>query len=272
MEIFSTDFILGNFRASDYGVLGNCSFSYNGDSDDEIGMSPTIIEEFIGHNPVPIYLGQKYESKLKPTLTLIKNSCIYQENMNFSEKELRSILRIITGFKGYQWLKLISEEMDDDLWYKAKVVNISYKRVGGNVVGIIISMECDSMFAWSSKNVISIQAKASQKFYIFNNTDDLYNYILPYVEITSSSSGTIHITNVTDNNWISEVKNLKANETIYIDSQRELITSSVTHKLLLDDFNLHFPRLIEGKNEYVSDKNVTITFKFRVPRKVGFIE
>jgi hypothetical protein len=272
MEIFSKDFILGNFRASDYGLLGNCSFSYNGESEDELGIAPTTIEEFIGQNPVPIYLGQKYESKLTPTLTVIKNPCVYNDNMKFSEKELRSILRIITGFKGYQWLKLINEEIDDDLWYRAKVNNISYQRVGGNVVGVIIFMECDSIFAWSRENEVRIQAKSNEPFYVFNNTDDLYNYIFPYVEITSTANGTVSIVNISDNNWTSEIQNIKTNEKITIDSQKEIIKSSIEHKLLLNDFNLHFPRLIEGKNEYISNTDITITFKFRVPRKVGFTE
>lgn len=271
MELFSKDFILGNFRASDYG-LSVGSFSYKGESEDDIYITPSTIEEFIGQNPVPIYLGQKYENKLELSLTVIKNPCVYSDDMNFTEKELRSILRVITGNKGYQWLKLINEEIDNDLWYRARVSNIKYKRVGGNVVGIIIEMSCDSSFAWSKEYIVTINVKAGQKFYVFNNTDDLNNYVYPIVEIISSINGNISITNVEDNFWTSELKNLKTNEKITIDSQREIITSSVNHDLLLNDFNLHWFRFIPDKNEYISDTDITITFKYRVPRKVGFTE
>lgn len=269
MEIFSRDFILGNFRASDYGlVLG--SFSYNGESEDEINITPSVIEEFVGHNPVPIYLGQKYEKKLELTMTVVKNPCLNNGDINFTEKELRGILRLITGKKGYEWLKLINDVMDDDLWYRARVSDISYQRVGGNIVGIIINMICDSAYAWSKENDVIVHAKANQKFYVFNNTDDLNNYVLPFVEITSSTASTISITNTTDNSWASEIKNVKANEKITIDSQREIISSNMEHSLLLNDFNLHWFRLIFEKNEYVSNTDITIRFKYRVPRKVGF--
>ena len=272
MELFSKDFMLGNFRASDYGLAVG-SFSYGGESEDDIYITPSIIEEFIGHNPVPIYLGQKYENKLELSLTVIKNPCVYSDDMNFSEKELRSILRMITGIRGYQWLKLINIEIDDELWYRARVSNIKYKRVGGDVVGIIMEMTCDSLFAWSKEFEIRINAKAGRKFYVFNNTDDLNNYVYPIVEIVSTNDGNISITNVTDNSWTSEIKNLNANEKITIDSQKEIITSSINHDLLLNDFgDLHWFRLIPEKNEYISDKDITITFKYRVPRKVGFTE
>lgn len=271
MEIFYKDFVLGNFRASNYKLLSDCSFSYSGESEDEIGIGSTTIERFIGNNPVPIYLGDKYEEKLKPTIILIKNPCS-NDNLTFDPIELRGILRELTGFKGYEWLRLINDSVKDELWYRAKVNNISYKRVGGNIVGIILSMECDSMFAWSSEYDVTINVKAGEPFYIFSNTDDLCNYVLPYVEIISvSDNTTISIKNVTDNDWISVINNVKSNEKITIDSQKEIISSDTEHNLLLDDFNLHFFRLIPNQNEYVSDTDITIRFKFRVPRKVGFV-
>ncbi len=76
MEIFAKDLILGNFRASDSGLCV-ASFTFKGESEDELNITPSAIEKFIGNNPVPVYLGQKYENKLSPTVTLIKNPCIY---------------------------------------------------------------------------------------------------------------------------------------------------------------------------------------------------
>ena len=46
----------------------------------------------------------------------------------------------------------------------------------------------------------------------------------------------------------------------------------MSHDLLLNDFNLGWPRLVPDKNEYMTDTDLIINFKFRVPRKVGFIE
>lgn len=271
IEVLSNDMIFGNFRSSDYGLIIG-SFSYNGESEDDIGMNISTMEEFIGYRPTPVYLGQKYTDKLKLQVTLIKNPCIFHDNFHFSEKDCRTILRILTGLKGYQWLKLITQVLDEDLWYKARIINVSYKRIGGHVTGIILDAECDSCFAWSKEYNITVNAKANHPFCIFNNTDDLNSYVYPIVSILSSSAGNLSVTNKSDHNWISEIKNVKKNEKISIDSQNQIISSSFSHDLLLDNFNLGWFRLVPDKNEYVSNMDVAISMKYRVPRKVGIVE
>ena len=269
MEVFANDFILGEFRASDYGLVV-ASFSSSGESEYEIGFTPAVIEKFVGQEPVPVYLGQKYEEKLQPTITIIKNPCIYQgKDLNFSEKELRNMAREFTGIKGYQWLKIINDT-EDNIWYRARINKLSYKRVRGYVVGLILELMCDSCFAWSEEYDISINAKANKKFFMFNNTDDFNSYVYPVVELSSIGSESITLTNLTDNNRETEIINLKGNEKITIDSKNEIISSSIEHSLLLDDFNLHWVRLVPEKNEYISNVDAMIRFKFRVPRKIGF--
>lgn len=270
MEVFAKDFIMGEFNISDYGLILS-SFSYGGESEDELGMKVSPIEEFVGHHPVPVYLGHKYEDKLCLQVTLTKNPCIWNNNMYFTEKECRSILRVITGHKSYQWTKIASYNFDEDLWYRTKVINVSYQRINGHVAGIILNLECDSQFAWSQENNIIIRATANQPFFVFNNTDDLHNYVFPIVTITSSTSGTIEIINQTDNNWATELNNVASNEVITMNSKTGILSSSTQRSLLLDNFNLGWIRLVPNKNVFVSNKNITITFKYRVPRKVGVV-
>lgn len=269
MEILYKDLIFGDFRVSNYGLIVG-TFTYNNNSEDELGMRISTIEEFIGHNPVPVYLGQKYEDKLKIQLTLIKNPLL--NDLYFRERDCRELLRILTGKKGYQWLKLISHDLDEDLWYKAKVNDVTYKRIANKVVGIMLNLECDSCFAWSKEMKITINAKANQHFYIFNNTDDLNDYVYPHTSILSPSAGDLSVTNLSDNNWMSKIENVSAGEKISINSKEQIISSNLTHNLLLNDFNLGWIRLVPDKNEFVSNKNITITMKYRVPRKVGLME
>ena len=269
IEAFYEDLIFDDFRSSTYGLIVG-SFSYNGNSEDELGMKVSVIEEVIGHNPIPFYIGQKYEDKLRLQITLVKNPRL--PDLYFYEKDCRSLLRILTGRKGYQWMKLIASELDEDLWYRVRLSNISYRRVGGNIVGMVLDMECDSCFAWSKENIVTIHAKANQQFYVFNDTDNLYDYVYPTVSIVPSSACILSITNKSDNNWKSEIKNVKANEKIIVDSQHQIISSSLSHNLLLNDFNLGWFRLVPDKNEYTINVNATITLKFRVPRKVGIVQ
>lgn len=268
MEIIANNFIYGDFNSSDFGLMA-ASFS-NGDSEYELGMNIETIEEFVGCNPVPVYLGQKYTDKLNPQVTLIKNPHIYENSMAFTYHECRAVLRKLTGISGYQWMKLIDENITEELWYRARINSVSYKRVGSNIVGIILDMECDSSFAWSAENIIEVNAAANQPFYVFNNTDDINNYVFPKVQITALSDGLLSLTNQSDH-WESRIKKVKEHETITLNCKNEILSSSIAHNLLLNDFNLHWIRLLPGKNEYISNMNALLLFNFRVPRKVGFL-
>lgn len=270
IEIFSKDFIWDNFRASDHG-LTVASFSYSGTSEDDIGMTVNTSEEFIGGYPIPVYLGDKYTDKLNLQITLIKDPCTFQNDMFFTEKDCRWLLRELTGKKGYQWTKIVTYDSEEDLWYRTKVKSVAYNRVGNRIAGLIFEFECDSFYAWSTEQNITIHATANRPFYIFNNTDDLNNYVYPVVSIIPSSAGTISLTNKNDNEYLSEIKNVNQNEKITIDSQHQIISSNSLHDLLLDDFNLKWIRLVPDKNEYVSNIDIIVSMKYRVPRKVGVV-
>lgn len=271
MEIYNKDLIIGDFRLSDYGLMLG-SFSHVGESEDDIALGVSTIEEFIGDNPVPIYLGQKHSNKLIFQATFVKNPCIFGDNLRLCENDCRSVLRTLTSGNGYQWLKLVLQEPDEDLWYRAKANSISYKRINGHVAGMIVSFECDSCFAWTKENVIVVNAEAGRPFYIYVNSDDMNNYVFPTVELRPSSTG-LSLVNTSDNRWKTSIKNIRQNEMITLDSRRQIVTSNTTsHESLMDDFNLGWPRLIPGKNEYVSDSNVAIVMKFRAPRKAGVLK
>lgn len=270
MEIFGNDWILGDFKASNFGLM-LLSFSYSGESEDELGFRMSTMEEYIGNNPVPVYLGDKYEDKLRPKVTLCKNMHFFpQKDYYFSQKECRWILRKLTGIRGYQWMQVINDDDMDDICFKAKIVNVSYQRISGNVAGIVLDLECDSFYGYSTEFNININAKANTPFYIFNNTDDVTNYVLPLTTITVKTKGAFTIKNISDNNWSSEFSNLQTNETLSVDSKNNILSSNIVHDCLLNDHNLHWIRLVPEKNIFITNADATITFQFRVPRKVGF--
>ena len=66
----------------------------------------------------------------------------------------------------------------------------------------------------------------------------------------------------------AEIKNVRNGEIITINSKAEVITSSMDHDLLLNDFNLNWIRLKPDANELIANMDSRITFKYRVPRKV----
>lgn len=268
MELFCNDWMLGDFQASDYGLIV-ASFSSGSSSEDETGIGISIQEQFIGNHPIPVYIGQEYNNKLKPQITLVKNPCMHDE-VYFTENDCRAVLRKVVGYNGYQWMRLINDNPDENLWYKAKVVNVSYQRMGSKVAGILLEMECDSCFAWSKEYIVTMNAKANQTFTIYNNTDDLYHYVFPVTTVSPTVAGEISITNHTEN-WETRIANVSASEILTMDSKNELLSSGKAHASLLNDFNLHYIRFVPGRNEFIVNQDAVIQFQYRVPRKAGFV-
>lgn len=274
MDLFGKDMVIGDFKLSDYGLMLASFDSGSANNEEDLGMNYETIEEYIGHNPVPVYLGSKYTNKLKTQATIIKDSCktYNTSDLYFSEHECRELLRQLTGFRGYKNMQIYSYEFDELLYFNVRITNVSYRKISNKVVAIILQMECDSQFAWSKEYNNVYRATQNKPIIFYNTSDDLNNYLLPKVTIISKSAiANLEIKNVMDNNWISSIQNISENETIIMDSKNEIITSSNKDKIIMNDFNMHFIRMIAGKNQIEVNNDVTIIFNFRVPRKVGFI-
>lgn len=268
MTIWPNDFIYGDFRASEYGLIpgrfdGSMDFT-----EDELGMSITVNEEFIGSDPIPVHISTAFNGKLLLTITLVKNPCVFTNEDAFTEYECRSVLRNL--LKKYQWTRVINDDNEEDIWFRCIVDGVSYNRLGNKVHGITLSLQCDSMFGYSNENYIKIQAKADEPFYIFNNTDDLEDYVLPEVVIKPKSSGILNIVCL-DENRETEIKNIEADEVLQMDCKQKLLTSSEPHNVLLNDFNMNWIRLLPDRNTFVSNMDCELEFRFRVPRKVGVV-
>lgn len=271
MNLFGEDVVIGDFRLSDYGLMLASFDSESSNEEEELGMDHETIEEYIGHNPVPIYLGAKYQNKLKPQITIIKDVEIHSD-MHFTEHECREVLRQLTGYKGYKSMQIRTFNFDELIYFNVRIIKVFYKKVASKVIGIIIQLECDSQFAWSKEFNISYNVKSGEIFRIYNRSDDLYNYLYPKVTISSLSSiQNLEIKNISDDNWISAILNISNGEIITMDSKNEILQSSNKDRVIMNDFNMHFIRLVSGENKMQANCDISITFNFRVPRKVGFI-
>lgn len=272
MVITCDDFIFEDFHMTDYGLI--CWNGSDGEIDDteDMSITPVFTTVFNGESPRKTYISQKYEDSPEFTVKMTKAFCDRDDFSFFTENELRSLNRLLTGKRGYSWLKIVNNAvMDTDYYYRARVSKIEYERMGYHVVGYDVTFELDSGMAYSEEQSITISAKANTKFYIFCNSDDLNDYTRPVIKIIPSAAGTLSLTNNSDSNWSSNVNNMTAGEVLTIDCDKELLSSSRTRTYILNDFNLHWPRLMPGKNEYVCNRNATVAFTFRAARKVGFV-
>lgn len=288
MDVFGKDAIIGNIRLSDYGlVLG--SFSFDNDNV-ELGMDMETTESYIGSNPVPVYLGSKHTNKLMPKITIIQNEC-KTDRIYFTMQECREIISKLMGFQGYVKMYIDDDKYDETMFYNIRFKSASYEKSYDKVIGIIFEGECDSQFAWTEDIINTyITTQDNSSISIYNDSDDLYNYLYPKVEITVSEHTNLdnfvlinNSDDVIDNTYNNENNSIDINgyktvfklnnaNKIYMDSKKCTISfyNNDTVSNGENDFkNMHFIRLKPGINNFTISHKATIKFTYNLPRKVG---
>jgi phage-related protein len=267
MDVFGKDALIGDYRLSDHG-LTLCTFNYEDNYD--LGVTHNTEEAFLGRNPVPVYLGSKYSSKLMPTFTVMQKECVTGRR-NFTVNEIREILGRLTGYQGYKKFYLYKDEVLENMYYNVHVIDASFEKAGEDIVAITFSAECDSQFAWVDESITYENGSIEETIRLQVNSDDKYNYLLPTVVITPDCGiNSFSIINVTDNNREVVIDNVSSGEVITMDSKHNIITSTIPRNFS-EDFNYKFIRLLSGENELQISGPCSITFNMSLPRKVGVL-
>lgn len=114
------------------------------------------------------------------------------------------------------------------------------------ICGFSLTIECDSPFMWSDEIVKHFDS--TDDALTLNNKSHNKDYLYPKLTFkVGLEGGDVTIQNTTDNNRLSIFKNLEANETIVLDNEKKIITSTFGLKRY-SDFNKLFFRLLQGQN------------------------
>ena len=272
MNVFFEDIKIDNFVASEYGLFP-ISFDYNGDEDDDLAMGSETNEEYIGDSTIPLDYGSTHHGKLEFIITFGKKRCGSNEDMDISNFEMRSILRELTGKQHYRDLYFLDDKMhyDEKIHFRVKVIKTERKRICNVGVALIFTLQCDSFWGYTDYQELNYFVQNGQTIYFCNTSDELNDYLYPILEVTPILNvSKLSITNISDNNRITTVNDVKANEKITFDSKNEIICSSTNGRIIANDFNLKFPRLIPGMNELTFSDKCNVKIKYQLLRKAVF--
>lgn len=270
MNAFFKDIQFGNFIASEYGLIP-VSFDTNFDEELDLAMGSESDEEYIGRHTIPLDYGSNHQGKLEFTITFMKNTCGHNVDLEFSSFEIRSILRELTGNQYYKDLYFIDDSLhfDERIHYKVKVTETFANKVAGKIIGIKVTFQNESFWGYTDDNSISMILKANQRFFFYNNSDELHSYLLPVIEL-SDVTGEISIINISDNNRETIIEKIEPNEKIILDAKHEIITSSIPGRNIVNDFNLKWIKFIPGKNEMAVSSDCKMKITYQLLRKVVF--
>ena len=155
--------------------------------------------------------------------------------------------------------------------------NISPIKIGADIIGTEITFNSNAPYGFG--DTVSIDA-TSTSLEVYSTSDELG--VLPVkMTIKPSKNGNLTITNSLMNEYEPQkattiIKNCIANETISLDSEHLIISSSnSSHSRLYNDFNYVYPQLYtdyaDQVNKFTFSMQCEVHMEFKPIRKVGVL-
>lgn len=191
------------------------------------------------------------------------------DNLPLDRFEVDEITAWLTYPNKNKRLFLLQKDLYDT-YYNCDITQINNVEIGNQIFGLTLTCECDSPYAWQCEKVYNFGSITSPTIFNFNNRSADFNGLFPTFTFQTSIVGnSFYIKNITNNNNTMSFTGLNANETITIDCDRQIITSS-TGVRRAETFNGTFMRLLRGSNQLEIGGNLTIArMTYQFAKQVG---
>lgn len=236
------DFLFNNKHLSDFGfVMAQPS------EDDESGLNREILKGTANaYRNQTIHYGTVYNGVIVLPMFIVKYNCDYEDSQ-ISMFELRKIQAWLTSSKLPQSLYVITKE-GTMIEYRGIFTDISpYSYNGLN--GLNLKFTCDSPFVYDTK-IVKVQAEDAKTGItkrMFCDTDEIEEYIYPYIQYYPNAAGMVSFKNLNDNgNIMSFTLPQKYNEVI-IDCKLKRIVAD-GKPLSLSDIEMNVERITDYNN------------------------
>ena len=220
----------------------------------------------------------KYETPITVTFDIIKNDCEDINNKEFTDTELSWFLRWLNSKTDEKFYPIYDDRSFENIFYYGKFNKINYIHIGGNVIGLTVTFTANTSFGYIEKEYEVTTTNNYDTFTIYNESDEIGELYPKFVKIKCINSGNLRISHSEDIPFKDKffyVANCESNEIITLDCENKIITSSMEHPKLYNDFNYGW---ISLWNDWNNNKNVflvsipcEITIKYDLIRKVGIV-
>ncbi|MEC5219916.1 distal tail protein Dit [Bacillus atrophaeus] len=242
-------FTFGQGKSSDFGVANVNTES--GLVEESFLGSRSVNETYTKGRSEPYTEGVKREAKQFPLNFYIGDK--------YEEKRVRAIKRWL-DVDDYQPLAF-SENLD--IVYYAMPVDTSDLVHNAARNGYVrLTMKCNSPYAYSRNTTThTFNVSSGAEVIELNNKGDVT--IFPTIEILKIGDGDIKIENLSDYTEPFLFNDLKDNEILKIDGDKEIIDSNLFGNERYDDFNDNYLKLSYGKNRLKVTGKCKLRFSFR---------
>lgn len=255
-----SDFSFNGVGNNEYGVM--CvSFESSG-KQTYSGQTTKISSQLSGDGREFELYDQRYSEPMS-----FKFQIINRNGSNITQEQERMLNKWLCQRGKYSWM-FIQEPRYADIYFKAIISNPHIITVS-EVVGIEYTVTTSSATCFSDEYDYTVSLTKSDNFvelFLFNDDECV---IYPSFEITFKEAGDFILKNSAENDssHYLEIKNVKKEETIFIDSELPDISSSTAHDVW-NDFNKFWFRLYDDYNKLTVNIDCIVNIKYRETRRL----
>ena len=260
--MYFVDFVYDGLKLSDFGCMVGSAVTGNNDS---VEMGSIVkLETAINHGSyVSEIINADYPDVYSVTFDIFKKPCD-DNNDVFGDKEITWFMRWLNRKDYHKFIPIYNNPKDFyRIYFMGTFTDCKLINMQGQVYGFTLTFTSNSPFGYldykpntfninyktDSFEIVNPYSKESEtltggSFILYDESEELGSIYPKSFKVTLSDAGRLVIWNNFDKtDRYTEVKNCLAGETITFDCIHKVITSSVEHPKLYNDFNYVFPRL-----------------------------
>lgn len=197
----------------------------------------------------------KYEECIQTTFDICKDPDLYDyEDREISNDEYRDLMRWLNRREFLKFQVLEDEANESDVCFYNVSFNISKINIAERLYGLQLTLESDKPFGYGQEQSISWNFSDTSISKTLRDVSDEIGYTYPNMIITCNAEGDLSIFNELVN-CTMVIKNCSVGETIKIDGEHQIITTTYNSHDIFNDFNYEFFRIgntIDNRNNKIS--------------------
>ena len=239
MSFYGVDFIYKNKSLSSFDMF---VISNDNNESNFIVSKHSILTEKVSNNNRHSIISVDEDEPLTFEITIASEKPLKRYEIDKLQKWLS------TSDKEYNKLYILQEDFLN-MYYLAKVVEITANTLYNFPYSLTIKFQCDSQYCWRDAQSLTYTITNNYRKFIFYNESSETHLKPTYVVKCNKADGTILIKNNTTNTSL-ELKNLLLNEVITINTNDEIFTSSSGILVLNRITNIEQVVVAQENNEF----------------------
>lgn len=236
--MYALDFEYDGMLLSSFGFV-ICDFDkQDGSNTVDTGFNITFAKVSHHNGRSNSLVSTRYDQCFQTTFSICKDPYEYSD-LAISNDEYRELVRWLNRHEYLKFRFVYDEDIECDTCYFNASFNIQNVKIDEMLYGLTLTMETDAPFGYGEAFERTWDISSAGSSISFDDTSDEIGLIYPEITIVCGANGNLAITNTSFQSAM-QINNCSNGETIHIDGDKQIVSTTLSTHKILNDFNYVF--------------------------------